>query len=307
MLKAHVVVGGGLNGLMQAEYLQIIHPQHPVIIIESELEGGGLLRSFDYVDQRELPPAECSPLASFYPKSRGIQQVINVLVERLKAKGVQILCNQRIKAFKREGSSLTLQLGNGLMLKAEKLYWTANLLGLAHLTGVKVKYADMDKPLTNVLCHFMLEERPALADLYFLYCADKGFKSYRITNYHAFCPSANAEIDGFPVTMELLLNEEEVAAGSFETLALQEMHQMGIVSKKCKVHFAQAETLKYGFPRPTLANMAELRRIREKILAKYSGQLFFLGVGARDGLFFMDDVLRHTFAFIKKKTNGCSE
>lgn len=255
-----------------------------------------------YVDQRDIPAAERSTLAAFYPRRRGLQQVIDALVARLAGKGVRILCGKKVLSLRQEASGVSVALeGGNAPLAADRVYWTANPLLLAGALGVKVRYDQMDRPLTTVLCHYLVRQPSALADLYYAYCADPGFATYRVTNYAAYCPDDETG-KGTPLTCELLLSDEELAArpGDFAAVGHAELVRMGIAGDEAPL-FARAEVLKYGFPRPTLRNAAEFARLRGEIAALAGERIAMLGIGAREGRFFMVDVLRDTFTFARER------
>lgn len=254
-----------------------------------------------YVDQRDIPQRERSALAAFYPRRRGLQRVIDALVRRSSERGVRILCGSRIRRIAPQPDGLSLELEGAAPMKARHLYWTANPLGLAAALGVGVRWDEMDRPLTTVLCHYLVRARPALDDLYYAYCGDAGFHSFRVTNYAAYCPEPSG---AFPLTVELLLSEAELAAERerLETLGYAELSRMGMVASEPAL-FARAEVLKYGFTRPSLRNAREMRRVRDAILEAAGPQVSLLGIGSREGLFFMKDVLRETFAFARARSS----
>ncbi|MFK7889185.1 MAG: DegT/DnrJ/EryC1/StrS family aminotransferase [Granulosicoccus sp.] len=268
----------------------------------SVLKAPGLSQRIAYVDQRDLPADECSSLASFYPKERGMQQIINALLARLSSKSsVSVHCNTSIASITNRNDGLDLTLQDGSVLQAAHIYWTANVLTAARPMGIHVDYSRMDKPLTNVLCHFEFPNPTALGDLHYLYCADPQFQTYRYTNYHAYCPDLSAE-PGYSITVELLMNEHqaESARADYPALALSEMRKMGVVADSNKPLFARAEELPYGFARPTLANTAELSRLRDAISAKAISGVTQLGVGSCKNLFFMTEVLQNTYSFVER-------
>jgi protoporphyrinogen oxidase len=250
-----------------------------------------------WIDQREIPDAERSSRAAFYPRRRGVNRAVLALVDRLRAKGVAIQCSQRIQSLRDSAEALVVELHDGRQVAAEHLYWSAHVLGLAPILGVPIDFACMDKPLSSVLCHFVLDRPSAMADLYYMYCADPAFKTYRVTNYAAYCP--DPEPGSYAVTVELLLGDEDVRAGGFEERALAELRQMGVVAPTAAVRFSRAEVLRYGFPRPTLANAREMDRVRDRVRERVPRRLSLFGIGSREGLFFMTDVLRDTFDFLQ--------
>ena len=263
-----------------------------------EIAGAPLVGSrVAWIDQREIPDWERSSRAAFYPRRRGINRAVLALLDRLRAKGVTIRCRERIRSLRQTPDALVLDLEHGGEVAAEHLYWSAHVLGLAPLLGVPVDFARMDKPFSCVLCHFVFDRPTAMDDVYYVYCADPALKTYRITNYAAYCP--DPEPGSYAVTVELLLGDEGLRAGGFEERALAELRQMGALDPTAAVRFSRAEVLRYGFPRPTLANAREMDRVRGDVRQRVPRGLSLFGMGSREGLFFMTDVLQDTFDFLQ--------
>ncbi|NNF64532.1 MAG: NAD(P)-binding protein [Acidimicrobiia bacterium] len=252
-------------------------------------------RRMAFVDQRELPESEQSPLASFYPRTRGIGQAVEALEQRLVDAGVDIRTGVRIENLDPTDFGVELTMQDGTVLAAAHVYWTANPLTMAGPAGVAVDYSMMDRPLTAVLCHLVLDEAPGLGDVHYLQVADAEYSTYRYTNYDAFCPEGHQT--GVPITVELLVDEPGDPTALLE-VALTEMAAIGITDGAPAVQFSAVNVLPYGFPRPTLANMAAISKVRNALADAVGDTVTMLGIGSRDDLFFMTDVLLASFVHV---------
>jgi len=256
-----------------------------------------LSKRIAYVDQREIPLSARSPLAAFYPRVRGIGRTIEALVARLRSEGVRVLTGARIARIERTAGLRVRLAPTGDVVDTGHLWWAASPLGLAPLLDVPFDArTHMDAPRSTVLCHFRVPGPPVLDDVFYAYCADAPMRTYRITNYAAFCPEPAREPREHALTVELVVEHPSPPEGGWEALALRELRTMGIVPEGVTPPFARSETLAYGFPRPTLRNERGMDVLRDAICASFGASAVSLhGLGARAGTFFLVDVLREAW------------
>ena len=123
-----------------------------------------------------------------------------------------------------------------------------------------------DKPLKTVVVNLVLDRLPdQMEDLYYFFCYDSGFHTFRITNFANYCNGAYRN-GGYPISMELLLDDAAICSCDFEKVAVEEFDRLKIANPETKVLFAKAEILNSGFPMPTCNNISSLRGIRDGIL-----------------------------------------
>ena len=138
----------------------------------------------------------------------------------------------------------------------------------------------------------MLIDKPLdMDDLYYFFCYQSGFYTYRLTNYVTY--SAGAIRNGlYPICIEFLMNDEELNSGiNIEERAEEELQKFGILKENTKVVFKKAEILESGFPMPSRNNIVSLRKIRNDIRYMKLENLKMIGILAEDNLFFQTDVL----------------
>jgi protoporphyrinogen oxidase len=245
-----------------------------------------------FPEQRRLPARFASGRKGYYPKRYGMQRVIDALCARLREHDVELVTGCTVTAVERRGDAIaSLRLGERRIDGVERVLWTSGLPAAAALLGVDLSRLPFDRPLKTVVVNLLLREPPRMGDLYYFYCYDPGFRTFRVTNFAAYCEGA-ARASGFPVSVELLLDAEE---GDAIAVALRELKAFGVIAADEAIAFARAETLAAGFPMPSLRNVASTGAIREAIDALALRNFRALGILSAPGLFFQKDVLAHTY------------
>lgn len=253
-----------------------------------------------YPEQRNLPARWASGKRSFYPKRYGMYRVIDALAERLRTSGVSILTRTKITQLKVAESRVeaaTLDRAGTLetIEDVESVSWTIALAGLLPLLGSTVPLHGLDKPLKTVVVNLLLDRAPDMGDLYYFYCYDAGFKTFRVTQYTAYCPGA-LRAGGHPISVELLLGSDSPAdAEAHEKIAADELSCMGVLKPGTRIVFSRAEALATGFPMPSLRNMQFLDGLRDQLRALGIVNLRTLGILSEPRLFFQRDVAMQTY------------
>lgn len=129
--------------------------------------------------------------------------------------------------------------------------------------------------------------------LYYFYCYEPGFDTFRLTNFTAYCDGAPRN-GLFPVSLEFLTYEQKDRP-ALEAQARSEAERFGILSRGATIKFCRAETLASGFPLPSVTNMKSLSALRQVIEDCDIENLHLLGILAEPGLFFQGDVLKHVY------------
>lgn len=251
-------------------------------------------------DQRTLPLERSSGRNAFYPVKYGIYRVVESIVARLKKAGVNILLDTEIKGTECENGKIiaiqTEHAGKASKIDSiERLIWTSNIGLLGRFLRMDFSGMKYDKPLKTVVVNLVLDRLPdQMEDLYYFFCYDSGFHTFRITNFANYCNGAYRN-GGYPISMELLLDDAAICSCDFEKVAVEEFDRLKIANPETKVLFAKAEILNSGFPMPTCNNISSLKVIRDGILGLDLQNLSILGILAKDDLFFQTDVLTHLF------------
>ncbi len=273
--------------------------------IVTDLTQSQLLRSrIAFSDQRDLPLERSAGKRNFYPKSLGMQQLIDAFEARLRQRNVTILTEAVVGDIQETDgkiSSVTLkQAGQALQeMFVEQVIWTAGIHPLTLTLGLQDADDSFDKPLQTAFVHLQLDQKLQANDLFYIYPFDPQFLTYRVVNYANFCPQT-LQGPTYPVTLELFLPPDQ--AWEKETLpqrGIAELRGMGLISEETNVLFATAEITTEGFPMPTLKNIELTQTRRERIKAKALKNLTLLGILAEDELLFHKDVNVHAFQQLK--------
>ena len=252
-----------------------------------------------FPEQRNLPTEWASGRKAYYPKAYGIYRVIDALLERLAAADVEILTNAALNALSVDtgkirqvtvaasGSTRTID-------HIGRVVWTSGLPPVAGLLGLDLSSIPFDKPRKTVVVNLLLRNPPVMGDLYYFYCYEPGFRTFRVTHFGAYCEGASRS-GGHPVAVELLIDEPLPDAPALQEIAIQELLNFGVIATPEDVNFVAAEVLAAGFPMPSCRNFDALNRIRENIHDMKIENLVLLGVLSEENVFFQRDVLAQTY------------
>jgi protoporphyrinogen oxidase len=259
-----------------------------------------------FPNQFTLPPYRTTKQRGFYPKKYGMFGVIDKFKTQLEAQGVKFITSAGVTDLKIEDNkvtSMTVTAKNENMVFSgiDKIYWTAGLPSIAAALKIDMSDLKYDKKKTEAYyVNFLFDKSPDMDKLYYFYCFDKDYRSFRITNYSAYCPDAAGK-RGYPVCAEIWALDSDPKTGEgICDLALNELKAFGVI-KDHKVLFSKAEKLQGGgFPLPSLKNMNNMRIIRERIKKSGITNLISTGVLSEDNVFFIKDVLMDTYKKVKE-------
>lgn len=271
--------------------------------IASDLTLSPLLRSrIAYTQQRNLPEQRSSQLSSFYPCTPGIGALIDVLQDKLKAADVQLLTSAQLLSFtcqSKRVTSIHIQHENTRQtLDVKALVWAAGLPLLYRLWPDAQSLTRGPGMSKLVLAHYCLADKPAVEDLYYYYCYDKKYQTYRVCFYHNY--SHISKNGAFPITVEYFLKEDSPHSDQdLSRFILSELQQMGVVSD-AKPLFSQIERPRGGIPSFHLKTTQSLNIMRETIVNTQPQNLVLVGSMAKEALFFQRDILRHVYQSLKE-------
>jgi len=262
-----------------------------------ELTQSSVLRDFfAWSDQRTLPLSRSSGRRAYYPIKYGAYRVVDAILEKIKKAGVQILTDSEITEVNTEENnikSIGIKTNNDKIefTNPKELIWTANIPLLGKLLKTDFTGLKNDKALKTIIINILIDKPLNMGDLYYFFCYQSGFYTYRLTNYVTY--SAGAIRNGlYPICMEFLMTDEELNSGiNIEERAEVELQKFGILKENTKVVFKKAEILESGFPMPSWNNIVSLKKIRNDIRSRKLENLKMIGILAEDNLFFQTDVL----------------
>jgi protoporphyrinogen oxidase len=255
-----------------------------------------------YPDQLSLPPLRDNMQRGFYPKTFGMARVIDRFRAILEKENCRFLTSSRIVSLEEQGgkvSGITVQKGDKALetMEIDRLYWTAGIPHLAKLLGIGVQDLPYDPNNKDIFyVNLLLENPPQMGELYYFYCFDPGFRTFRVTNFANYCPSA-APREGFPVCMEMWMqNNDPKELDQVIDRARSELMQFGVLPNEGRVSLAKAEKVAAGgFPLPSVNNVRFLETTRDRIQERGVSNLEMFGVYSAKNTFFIKDILTDAY------------
>ncbi len=258
-----------------------------------------------FPNQYTMPQLRTNSQRGFYPKKYGMFRVLELFKSELEKEGVVFYTGTSINSLNIENDEITSvsiadKNGDKIIDDIEKIYWTAGLPPLASALKIDLGTLPYDKQLnTAYYINILFDKNPEMDKLYYFYCFDKGYRSFRVTNYTNYCPSAN-QGRGYPLCVELWAHQTDTTyEQELIELALKELKSFGIIDNSYKVLFSKADKVHGGgFPLPTLNNIGSMNTIREKIKKRNIKNVVPIGVYASKNVFFIKDVLIDAYSKI---------
>lgn len=271
-----------------------------------DLMKSSMLRArLAFPDQLNLPPLRKNTQKALYPKKFGMSHFIDKLREHLESMDVEILTETDISEIRQhegriENVTLTNKEWGARTLHVGRMLWTTGWPSLARQLGVDISDLTFQRGPEMVFMNLIFDRPLAMDRLYYFYCYDEGFASFRVTNYSNYCPAA-AQDGRFPMCVELWpskIGKKKADMGQDECvrLAIDELRRFGVIGPDHKLVFSKMENNVGEFPMPTLENTRALQTIRTRVAEREIGNLSVAGIMANDGLFFIPDILNDAFS-----------
>ncbi len=268
-----------------------------------------------YPDQLTMPAYRQNTQKGFYPREYGMFRVIDRFREQLESEGVEFMTSASISQLQLNNQVITaIDVKNKhdeiSTIAVKELFWTAGLPGLAAALGIQIRDLDFDKKKTqDVYINLLFDKLPAMDQLYYFYPFDIEFRSFRVTNYTNYCPSA-AGARGYPVCVEFWAREEDdKSTENLILLAKNELKAFGVIDESYKLLFGKVETKMAGFPLPSVTNINSMNAINERITQAGFENLTATGVLTGKNVFFIKDVLIDTYNKVVERkpveSTGC--
>jgi len=280
-------------------------------LINDIIKSDTLRDRIAFSDQRNLPVEKSSGRKAFYPIKYGMYRVIDAFLKEFKKYNIQILSNAELHSIKTSNNKI-----ENVVIKTEteeiqlenisKLIWTGGVPLLAKLLNIPLSDLPFDKALKTTVVSILIDKPLNMGDLYYFFCYQKGFHTYRLNNFTTYCHGAPRN-GYYPISIELLMSDAQIseAGKTFEEIAIDELHRFKVLQTDTKIIFAKAEPLDSGFPMPSVKNIKSLNTIRSRIKELKLKNLDMIGILAEPNLFFQTDVLRHTYLKLNKnETNA---
>ena len=261
-----------------------------------------------YPDQLNLPPLRTNAQRGFYPKTYGMVHVINRFQQILEKNNTKFLTSSKIVSLELEGKKIRSvkidSVEHGQMeVEVDRLYWTAGLPPLAKLMEIDMGDRQSDRNNKDIYyVNFLFETKPEMGELYYFYCFDPGFRTFRVTNFANYCPQA-VRHTGNPLCVEMWLpSGDPTDLDEIVEMTRNELIRFGVVDDTNRVVFARAEKVAAGgFPLPSLNNISYLETARDRIEAREVSNLEIFGVYSAKNTFFIKDILTDAYRKILQK------
>lgn len=285
-------------------FAAMLTPLDRVVLFGEELtldlyRSETMRRRIAYPEQRTLPLELSSGRRSFYPRNYGMYRIVDAMRARIEAASGSIFCDAAVDGLDLgSGRVASISYSRGEAAHATAVtgmvVWTTGWPSLAALCGCRVP-APPDRPSRTVLVNLLLDRPLKCEDLYYFYCYDAGYRTFRLTNYSAYCEGAK-RAGGYPICLETLV-DPLMPFDSQEVLdrALQELFAFGITAPGAQVLFSRVEHLHAGFPMPSLKNVGAILAARSAVSELGLANLRVAGSFADAGVFFQKDVLMNVF------------
>jgi protoporphyrinogen oxidase len=251
-----------------------------------------------YPDQFTLPPYRTNNYRGFYPKKYGMFRVLEKLRSLLELQGVRFLTSTTVSNLEVENNlakSITVKgkAGNTEVIAVKELFWTAGLPSLANALKIDMSDIVYDRKHTeSIYINLLFDKRPLMDRLYYFYCFDKGYRTFRVTNYSNYCPDATGS-GGYPVCVEFWAQPDDSKADEdIVSQAKAELKSFGVIDDSFGVTFSKVEKSPGGgFPLPSVKNIGNMSAINERIKDLGISNVIPTGVLSGKNVFFIKDVL----------------
>ena len=153
---------------------------------------------------------------------------------------------------------------------------------------------SFDIPKRLVIVNLLLNRKPLMKDLYYLYNYELNSKIFRITDFSNYCPNAKRS-KLWPISIELLYDKDMPDDNNIIKDTIKELIFNRVIDSIDNIEFKVVEKLKTGSPMPTINNFENIKNIRDSIKNLEIHNLHLLGILSEDNIFFQRDVINSTW------------
>lgn len=254
-----------------------------------------------YPDQLALPLGHrVSKQCGFYPKKFGLIGVISAIRRELANRGVKIITGATLGDLElQDGDIVSATIGTTeqvlTLSDIHLVHWTAGLVPLARQLGVQLPQTAPNPGRKVVFANLFLRSPPNMGEIYYFYCYDSGYKTFRVTNYSSYCPDAGSH-GGNPISIELHLEPSDaMSMEGAADVAASEMLRLGVVESPEQIVYRNAEASSGAMPAPTLAGKKLIVALASAIEERKPLNLTQGGPSPDKDLFFLHDVLADSY------------
>ena len=182
---------------------------------------------------------------NFYPKSGGINNILNILIKNKKKK-IKILTNCSVQFLKKENDKIKyLCLSNGKKIYVDKLIWTGGINILSSLLNFKIKkIKKINKYMYWNFFHYTTNNS-IRKKVFYSYNYEKNIPIYRITYYDNFQKKNNHK-NKFRMTVEVITPKKKDLV-KLDGQIKDSLSKMNILTKKNKINLVDSYDIPYAF------------------------------------------------------------
>lgn len=288
-----------------------------VILLDSEvvknlMDSHSIRARVAFPDQLRLPILRAKKQKALYPKKFGMKYFIERILLKLHSLGVQVLMSTTVENIAwKNGCVDKLQLrtknDSVISIDIKNVIWSAGMPSLSKFLKIDTTDLVFDKGPSVIYVNILLDQPPHMDRLYYFYCYEPNFSTFRVTNYSNYCPDA-FRAKKYPICVEIWptkagLEKSKMSEEQAIKIALKEIAMFGIIGDNHQVLFAKAENSGGDFPVLTKRNSFNFQALRQRIKSHGIKNLLNVGLMAENGLFFHSDVLNHAFSELKSINN----
>lgn len=258
----------------------------------SQIVPRGLQDRIAYPDQSFLPSQFRHKRKSLYSRERGASDFVRGLLRECVARGIEVLTSTKVEVIGVEERSITLAGSFGLReIQYHQLFSSVGSSRTKML--VTQQNPSLNLHTTLRLIHIVLKE-PTVSKVCYFYSQDESSVVFRITNYSAFSGREN----DCRLTVESI-GQSHLSDEVLKRLVLREIIEAGITQDGL-VDKSECLSVPNGYPIPTVATFESFLASSNFVRDFEKNGLFTSGIGAGDGLFFQNEILRHTVRVIRE-------
>ena len=259
--------------------------------MEALMEASEMRARIAHPDQKKLPAKWVPQRQAYYPTQYGMYRYIAALEQRLLDLGVDVIKTAKIDSLSDRSMSVTAG-SQKVVLEFDELVWTTHPIGLASLLNIDISDLKGDPARTTVIASYWLNAEPNCSGLYYAFSYDPNMKTHRFSCPHYFCPVSTV-VGKYRLISELVGGPED-SAMDWTAQATKELIQMGVFLRE-NIEFARAEIIPGGYPTLSTRNVQNIVELRNRIELTAPGSIRFLGMLAKNDLFFQTDIMAHVY------------
>jgi len=258
-----------------------------------------LMSRIAYPDQLGMPFRRDFKQAAYYPKKLGFgKNVVDSLVLGLVSSGVELDFGTKILSLEKTSAGFRVETvqepGFQQFLSTQKIIWCAPIGPLTSLVtedSTPIKRSLPPGREKFFLTALMQGHNP-VTPLYYFYVYDRGFATFRVTNYSAYSGQSELPPETYLLGVEIWL-DRGTSPDEAVQIAKTELASMGLVSADTSI--LDVWVLKPKAP-PIEPTIETVRNVQQSVKAAREAfpdnPIIVSGPLTKPGVFFLQDVLR---------------